>query len=682
MDPAKLSWVLIIVCGCAVWSLPLMSYDIPLSWEGFYHTRVAQDYAHAHFYDSGSFAPEGRPHIYSPLFHLVSAGFLAVLPVDATWLARWAPSFMACIVIMMWALLVCRLFTRSVALLSSLLLLTIPAFIDLGFLFSPHSLALGLALAGFLFLGSRPVISGVCGVLVFLTQGTVGIYYLMVVSIWALLDGTKRRQSFLCGGITLVGSLPYLYYFLSAVPSFTPVFGNLGLKYLFMKVTYGILALTFLGLRREWFTVSLGMAGLVLSLIQPANLVYLAFPLALFAAFFITDYFSQKNVHIILFVVLFWVLLVPSLHYSDKLQPAAYEYESFEWLKDNVVEESVIISGWYQAPIIASVSGMPPVLGFGFPDVTRVADVEKIYAGDTRLLNHYDVGYVYYGTYESMDYPHPPPSMDKVYSGKGDFLKPEPSSIYVLFTVDTEPDLPPVLSTYQGMEVGLPLLLDLFETYDIPATFFVLGETAQHYPDLIRLIAQDHEIGCHGMYHVSLRDLSPLETEQQVVKATGILQGLAGPITSFRSPGHSCDSDLIGIITQHGYTIEASACKEHVYPYFPSAEDWLQEGDCALLRVPVSHTPPYFYAPLVYPRSWIECYLDVLNSQSDRRVKIVVIGLHPWELVHLEAPGYELYTRACGDYTYTELSHLLDYLSHRQVSYLTMNQLYEVWEVL
>ncbi|MBU7031267.1 MAG: polysaccharide deacetylase family protein [Theionarchaea archaeon] len=682
MDPAKLSWGLIIICGLSVWCIPLISYDIPLSWEGMYHARVTGDYAQAQFYDSGSFGPDGRPHIYSPLFHLISAGFLIILPVDAAWLARWTPPLMACVLIMIWAFLVSRLVSRSIALLSSLLLLTIPAFIDLGFLFSPHSLALILVLTGFLFLDSRPCISGICGILIFLTQGTVGIFYLMVISIWALLDERKRKQSLLCGMITLGGSLPYIYYFISAVPSIMPVFGNQGLKYLFMKLSYGIPVLAFLGIRKHVFAMSCGITGLVLSLLQPSNFVYCAFPLALFAAFFIQDFLTRKNTHILIFAVLFWVLLIPSLHYSSKLEPAARDYESFEWLKPNAVKESVILTGWYQAPICASISGMPPVLGYGFPDTTRVADVEQIYGGNTRLLHEYDVGYAYYGTHESMDYPHPPPSMDKVYSGKGDFLKPEPPVIYVLFTVDTEPDLPPILTTYHGMEMGLPSLLDAFESYDVRATFFILGETAQHYPDLIELIAQDHEIGCHGMHHISLKELSIPEKVQQVEEATGILQRLAGPITSFRSPGHSCDTSLIEIIRQHGYLIEASACKEYAYPYFPSEEDWLEEGNSDLLRVPVSHAPSYFYAPLVYPRSWIECYLDVLDSQSDRRVKIVVIGLHPWELVYLEAPGYELYTQACGDYTYTELSGLLRYLSHRRVNYLTMSELYRVWDVL
>lgn len=684
MDPGKVSLGLILICGCALWSVPLFTYDIPLSREGFYHARVAQDYARLHLYDTDSYAPEGRPHLYSPLFHLFSAGILTLLPVDSMWLAKWIPPVMGCITMIVWVLLLITLFDRKIALLSALFLLAIPAFVDLGLLFSPHSFALGLVFAGLLLLQDHPLLGGICGVLIFVSQGTVGIFYLLVLTLWALFDKTKKRkkQIALCSGITLAGSLPYMYYFLSQVPSFTPVLGNQGLAYLFMKLSYGICSLAVLGMKKEWIAVSLVAPGLILSLLQPANFMYLAFPLALFSAFFIRDFFFRQKKHILLFAVLFWILLIPSQEYVAKMEPAAAEYESFEWLETNAVKQSVIVTGWYQAPLATSVSGMTTVLGFGFPDRNRVTDVEQIYSGNIDLLQHYDVGYVYYGMHEAMDYPAPSLHMDKVYAGKGDFLKREPSVIYVLFTVDTEPDLPPILSTYAGMEEGLPVLLDLFSRHEVPATFFVLGETARKYPDLILCIAEDHEIGCHSMDHISLKELSLQEKVYQVTEATEILEHLAGPVTSFRSPGHSCDTSLIAILQQHGYTVEASACKQYAYPYIPSASDWLQEGTSEFLRVPVSHTPAYFYAPLVFPRSWIACYEETLKVQSERRIKVVVIGLHPWELISLEALGYEGYTQACGEYTHDQLTHLLDYLSHRKVSYLTMKQLYHIWEIL
>jgi peptidoglycan/xylan/chitin deacetylase (PgdA/CDA1 family) len=44
--------------------------------------------------------------------------------------------------------------------------------------------------------------------------------------------------------------------------------------------------------------------------------------------------------------------------------------------------------------------------------------------------------------------------------------------LVVAFTVDLEPDCPPFLQGYRGMEQGAPALLDLLDAECVPATFF------------------------------------------------------------------------------------------------------------------------------------------------------------------------------------------------------------------
>ena len=69
----------------------------------------------------------------------------------------------------------------------------------------------------------------------------------------------------------------------------------------------------------------------------------------------------------------------------------------------------------------------------------------------------------------------------------------------VYVTVDVEPDCPPYLWTWRGIEEGMPKLVDLFDEEAIPATFFVTGQTADRYPGTIEtLVQKEHEIGCHG----------------------------------------------------------------------------------------------------------------------------------------------------------------------------------------
>jgi peptidoglycan/xylan/chitin deacetylase (PgdA/CDA1 family) len=688
----KMPIALILVTGFLFCVIPVYTYDIPASWEGFYHMRIAENIIEGHyFYDTGSFGPEGRTQIHPPIFHAL-AGIL-LLGVDPFTAAEWTPPVVFCILLGVWYIFISEYYKKSVALLSTLFLLLIPAFMDIGVLFSPHGLSLILRCIGLLYYKKNPLITGICGGLILMTQFTPAFYFFLVIAFWSVLDSNTSGLKVI--GISLVIAFPYLLYFLLNFPSFSPVLGFSGFEYFLSKTTFVLPVLAVLGLRRDSLALSLG-GGSILSFLQPANLYFIAFPLVLFAAFFVHDFFvkeskegnkhksknnKNKRKYALLIVFIFLLGILPSKEYVSKLQPAASEYPSFVWLKENSVP-SIVASGWYQAPIIASVSDRIPVLGFSFPDETRVKDMARLYQGDTTVLEYYNVTYVYFGTHEQYDYNTLNIKLDKIYSGKGSFYKRDPVITFVLITIDVEYDLPPVLSTNKGMEQGLPIITKLLDTYNIKGTFFVLGETAQKYPDIIAELSTTHEIGCHSMHHTALYDLSYSQKETEVKTATTLLKTITNQdITSFRAPGHSCDNELIEILMKYRYTVEASACKEWSYPYHPAYDNWLQHGDLPILRVPISHTPSYFYPPLVYPNSWVTKYLHAVTTQNTR-VRIVVIGVHPWEFVNISAEGQDLYTRACGEYTKTECEKLLQFLDTRSVTYIIMKDLYHIYHLM
>lgn len=263
------------------------------------------------------------------------------------------------------------------------------------------------------------------------------------------------------------------------------------------------------------------------------------------------------------------------------------------------------------------------------------------------------------------------------------FNKAEIKGTYVLFTVDTEYDFPPVINTEKGLNEGIPILLSIFEEHNVKATFLVTGEVAENRPDVLKEIYQrGHEIGSHSYHHKSIKAQTKPEIENQILLSTKAIENAVGvrPV-SFRAPGHSACNDLIILLQEEGYLVEASAEKINFYPYHPDENDWFSEGNMSILRVPVSHTPAYFYPPTTYRRSWIDCFNKALSIQSDKNPKIVVIGLHPWELVEIEAPEeYQSYTRACGDYTIENLTSLLDYLDDQKVVYITLEELYHIMQ--
>ena len=62
-----------------------------------------------------------------------------------------------------------------------------------------------------------------------------------------------------------------------------------------------------------------------------------------------------------------------------------------------------------------------------------------------------------------------------------------------------------------------PRLLDILDKYQARATFFMVGEAAQRYPDLVRRVAEaGHAIGNHSWDHSSLPLLSGKERRAQI----------------------------------------------------------------------------------------------------------------------------------------------------------------------
>jgi len=84
-------------------------------------------------------------------------------------------------------------------------------------------------------------------------------------------------------------------------------------------------------------------------------------------------------------------------------------------------------------------------------------------------------------------------------------------------------------------------LLDLLEKYNQKATFFVLGQIAEKYPQLIKRISEaGHEIASHGYSHTILEELGPDKFEKEIIKTNQIIEKIINkkPI-GFRAPNFS-----------------------------------------------------------------------------------------------------------------------------------------------
>jgi len=83
-----------------------------------------------------------------------------------------------------------------------------------------------------------------------------------------------------------------------------------------------------------------------------------------------------------------------------------------------------------------------------------------------------------------------------------------------------------------------PGVLDILDKYQVKAAFFIVGQRAELYPDLVRMIHdRGHKIGVHSHSHRFAWFLSPRQTWQEWEQSVKLLEAIVGqPITWIRPP--------------------------------------------------------------------------------------------------------------------------------------------------
>lgn len=193
------------------------------------------------------------------------------------------------------------------------------------------------------------------------------------------------------------------------------------------------------------------------------------------------------------------------------------------------------------------------------------------------------------------------------------------ASMQVCLTVDVEPDCPPFLETFHGIEQGLPALLALFAEARVRGTFFVTGQVARHYPKAVDgIVSSGHELGCHGDTHRNFRHLSLADARLELEASSQVLRPF-GPVRSFRAPYLDFPEEYLQLLPEHGMDRDSSLGR-----YKPA--HWrrlLRSFDVGgVHRVPVSLTS----SMLRLPGGLTRLLLRMCPAP-------VVLFVHPWEFV-------------------------------------------------
>lgn len=274
--------------------------------------------------------------------------------------------------------------------------------------------------------------------------------------------------------------------------------------------------------------------------------------------------------------------------------------------------------------------------------------------------------------------------------------------IKVIVGVDVETDVGSFTPFYEGVQKGVPLLLDIFDRHGVAGTFYFTGDSAKENPLIAKLVAaSSSEVGCHSLYHETVGDeLFPIPGVKPLLKhevfprlklATEWVERYSGvrPV-SFRSPRLWGSTEVVNSLEKLGYVSDASYpmyfYRERFAPYHPSADDWTKEGSLKLVEIPnfadmtmASEDPPLERDrdqwPLLrtmgseYLFQKIRGYVDFMSGKG--LPVVVCLYIHPWEFIPVQSEysfgeatviPYDFITRGCGDYALGELEKLIKLL--------------------
>jgi peptidoglycan/xylan/chitin deacetylase (PgdA/CDA1 family) len=126
-----------------------------------------------------------------------------------------------------------------------------------------------------------------------------------------------------------------------------------------------------------------------------------------------------------------------------------------------------------------------------------------------------------------------------------------------------------------GARVGMRRILTLLADYDIRATFFVPGHTAESFPDAVDAILTDgHEIAHHSYGHVDPSTQSPAEERRSIERGTRILERSIGhPPVGYRSPSWDYSEVTLSLLVEFGFQYDSSLFADDYRPYHPRLGD-------------------------------------------------------------------------------------------------------------
>lgn len=195
---------------------------------------------------------------------------------------------------------------------------------------------------------------------------------------------------------------------------------------------------------------------------------------------------------------------------------------------------------------------------------------------------------------------------------------------------------------------NIPKILSLLRKYNVKTTFFVVGEIAEKFPEVIKLVKEEgHEVAFHGYYHLPLWRLNPEAFREEVTRFKKLVPDCIG----FRAPSFSLNNNTrwaLNVLKDEGFKYDSSifpawtplygVYKAPIYPYNLSLNDITknERNSESIMEFPLT---VYNFLGLRIPIAggfWLRLWnLRLIKhgiEKMNKRGAPAVIFIHNWEL--------------------------------------------------
>jgi peptidoglycan-N-acetylglucosamine deacetylase len=227
------------------------------------------------------------------------------------------------------------------------------------------------------------------------------------------------------------------------------------------------------------------------------------------------------------------------------------------------------------------------------------------------------------------------------------------------------------------LKQGMPRLLELYEKYNIKATFFFTAHIAKLVPDVVKMILPyGHEVGSHGYTHNVKQAFDILSFEEQkehLRKSKEILEDISGmEVISFRAPAARVNKNIVQSLIETGFRIDSSVSSQRMdmfmsfgtlnklnwltsprLPYFSDNENIFKKGNSELFEIPISaFIFPYIGTFMRIFPGFNRLTRNVLHFESKFNKRPFVFLTHPNEFIDEERDLSKIQRRGSNYFSY------------------------------